>query len=70
MTLMMIAASATQQIYEVLAFVVALFFPVALLTWLVIDKFMPASDDRVRVVQRASSEGHNHVLADHSQPRA
>jgi hypothetical protein len=39
-----------QRIYELLAIVVALYFPMALLTWLVIDKFIAASDAKGQVV--------------------
>lgn len=37
---------AMQRIYELLALVVALYFPVALVTWLVLDKFIPTGDGK------------------------
>jgi len=71
MTLMMIAVPAMQGIYEVLAFVVALFFPVALLTWLVIDKFMPTPDGLDHAVRQPSGrDRRSHVHADRSHPGA
>ena len=59
-----------QWIYELLAFAVALYFPVALLTWLVVDKFF-ASGGEGRVLRRQPAQGHgNHVLAGRSRPSA
>lgn len=66
---MMIGGPAMQGIYNVLAFVVALFFPLALLTWLVIDKFMISGDDVDHLGSRhAGKERRSQVLADRSHP--
>jgi len=65
---MVIVAPAMEQIYELLAFVVALYFPVALLTWLVIDKFFATSDGKGHVVRpQPGGDPRSHVLADRSR---
>ena len=65
---MVIVAPAMEQIYEFLAFVVALYFPVALLTWLVIDKFFATSDGNGHVVrQQPGGDPRSPVLADRSR---
>ncbi|HET7212941.1 MAG TPA: hypothetical protein VFL79_05095 [Terriglobia bacterium] len=46
-----------QGIYELLALIVALYFPVSLLAWLVIDKFLAAGDGDGRVVQHQPGKG-------------
>lgn len=46
-----------QRIYELLAFVVALYFPVALLTWLVIDKFFATGDGKGHVLRNQPGRG-------------
>jgi hypothetical protein len=59
-----------QWIYELLAFLVALYFPVALLTWLVIDKFF-ASGGEGNALRRQHAQGHvKRVLAGRSRPDA
>ncbi|HUZ46386.1 MAG TPA: hypothetical protein VMW54_07085 [Terriglobia bacterium] len=42
----MIVFPAREEVYKLLAVVVALYFPVAMLTWLVIDKLHKPSDER------------------------
>jgi hypothetical protein len=65
---MVIVAPAMQQVYELLAFVVALYFPVALMTWLVIDKLFVSGGGKARPVRRRSEGcGPNRILADHPQ---
>lgn len=65
---MVIVAPAMEQIYELLALLVALYFPVAMVAWLVIDKFIDPSDGKARVTKRQSERSHqNPILADHSQ---
>ncbi|TAM80100.1 MAG: hypothetical protein EPN47_16545 [Acidobacteria bacterium] len=60
-----------QWIYELLAFVVALFFPVALVTWLVIDKFFASDNTKSHALRRQTGQGQrNHVLAERSGPGA
>jgi hypothetical protein len=60
-----------QRIYELLAFVVALYFPVALLTWLVIDKFFATGDGKGHVARQRPVRGHRkRLLADRSRPGA
>lgn len=60
-----------QRIYELLAFVVALYFPVALLTWLVIDKFFATGDGKGTVVRHQSGRGsRGGVFSDRSRPGA
>jgi hypothetical protein len=59
-----------QWIYELLAFLVALYFPVALLTWLVIDKFF-ASGGEGHALRHQPGQGHGkHVLAGRPRPDA
>lgn len=71
MTPIMMAALVAQRVWEVLAFVVALFFPVALLTWLLIDKFVRTDDDGEKFArQHAGRRGRHQVLADHTRPHA
>lgn len=58
-----------QRIYELLAFVVALYFPIALLTWLVIDKFIATGDGQGHVVRHQPGRGgRGGVFSDRSQP--
>ncbi|HET9177091.1 MAG TPA: hypothetical protein VFQ24_01900 [Terriglobia bacterium] len=60
-----------QRIYELLAFLVALYFPVALLTWLAIDKFFASDDANGRVQRRQPDQAQpNRVLAERSGPGA
>lgn len=71
MMTMMIVVPSMQGVYDVLAFVVALFFPLALLTWLVIDKFIPSSDDGNSLgSQHPGRNRRSQVLADRSQHEA
>lgn len=63
---MVIVAPATRQICEFLAFVVALYFPVALVAWMVIDKLFVSSDGKVHAVRRgAEGTRSSRILADH-----
>jgi hypothetical protein len=53
-----------QRVYELLALVVALFFPVSLVMWLVIDKFFATGDGKGHVVRqqpgrRGAFSGHS-----------
>ncbi|HET7100474.1 MAG TPA: hypothetical protein VFJ52_04925 [Terriglobia bacterium] len=58
-----------QRIYELLAFVVALYFPVALLTWLVIDKFFATGDGKGHVVRHQPERcGRGGVFSGRSRP--
>ena len=41
-----------QRIYEMLAFLVALYSPAALLTWLIIDKFFATGEGNVHAVRQ------------------
>jgi hypothetical protein len=60
-----------QRIYELLAFVVALYFPVALLTWLLIDKFFATGDGKGHVVRHQPGQsGRGGVFSDRSRPGA
>ncbi|MGA8184722.1 MAG: hypothetical protein WB819_13900 [Terriglobia bacterium] len=60
-----------QQVYELLAFVVALYFPMALLTWLVIDKFIATSDAKGQVAGHPRGQGGGGgVFSDRSRPGA
>ncbi len=60
-----------QRIYELLAIVVALYFPMALLTWLVIDKFIAASDAKGQVVGHPPGQsGRGGVFPRRSRPGA
>jgi hypothetical protein len=60
-----------QRIYELLALVVALYFPIALLTWLVIDKFIAASDAKGQVVGHPPGHGgRRSAFSDRSRPGA
>jgi hypothetical protein len=69
--LMFMVSHGMQRIYELLAFVVALYFPVALLAWLVIDKFFATGDGKGHVVRQQPGQRHrNRVLADRSRPGA
>lgn len=47
----MVVAPEMKQFYDYLAFVVALYFPVALVTWLVIDKFFVSGDAKAHAVR-------------------
>lgn len=68
---MLVLSSGTQRIYELLAFVVALYFPAALVTWLVIDKFVPTGNVKGHVVRQQLGESvRGSVLHDRSQPGA
>jgi len=56
------------RVYELLALVVALYFPVALLTWLVIDKFFSPSEPQPQAIRQPSDGSRQtHNLADHSR---
>ena len=46
-----------QRVYELLAIVVALFFPVSLVMWLVIDKFFATGDGEGHVVRQQPGRG-------------
>lgn len=60
-----------QWIYELLAFLVALYFPVALLTWLAIDKFFASDDGNRQGLQRQPEQAQpNGVLAHPPGPGA
>ena len=62
---MYFAGHEMQRIYEVLALVVALYFPIALLTWLVIDKFFATGDGKGHLVRQQPVRGHQkRALAD------
>lgn len=68
---MLILSSGMQRIYELLAFVVALYFPAALVTWLVIDKFIPTSGGKGHVARQQPSEGvRGRILSGRSRPGA
>lgn len=56
-----------QRIYELLALIVALYFPVALLTWLVIDKFFATGDGKGQVM--GHQPGRAGVFPDRSRRR-
>jgi hypothetical protein len=65
---MFLTSPEMQRIYELLAFIVALFFPAALLTWLVIDKFFSTGEDRREIArQRLGKLRRDNVLVDRSQ---
>jgi hypothetical protein len=51
-----------QRVYELLALIVAFYFPVALLTWLVIDKFFATSDGKGHVVGQQPGRSHRNRL--------
>ena len=54
---MFMAGHGMQRIYELLALIVALYFPGALLTWLVIDKFFTTGDGKGHVVRHQPGRG-------------
>jgi hypothetical protein len=59
-----------QWIYELLAFLVGLYFPVTLLTWLVIDKFF-TSGGEANALRRRHVQGHaKRVLTGRARPDA
>lgn len=65
---MMIVAPAMDRVYELLALVVALYFPVAMVTWLVIDKLFISSSGKTRPVrEEASGSSANSMLPDHGR---
>ncbi len=62
---MVIAVPATQQIYEFLAFVVALYFPVALVTWMMIDKLFVSGGGKAHALRRrVEANRPSRILAD------
>ena len=66
---MFLLSPGMQWIYELLAFLVALYFPVALLTWLAIDKFFASDDANGQVLRRQPDQARpNRVLAERSGP--
>ena len=68
---MFMMGNGMQRIYELLALVVALYFPAALLTWLVIDKFLTAADGKGHSVSRRHiRENQGHVLAERKSREA
>jgi len=68
---MFLLSPGMQWIYELLAFLVALYFPVALLTWLAIDKFFASHDANGQVLRRQSDQAQpNRILAGRSGPGA
>lgn len=70
-SLMMIVAPAMGQVYELLALLVALFFPAALVTWLVIDKFFVSSDGKSDAAKgRTIGCPSGRILADHPRHEA
>ncbi|HEX5411100.1 MAG TPA: hypothetical protein VFZ27_04495 [Terriglobia bacterium] len=59
-----------QWVYELLAFLVALYFPVALLAWLAIDKFFASEEGSRQVLQPQPAQGQpNRAFANPSRPR-
>lgn len=68
---MLLAGPGMNRVFELLAFVVALYFPVALLTWLVIDKFFATEEAEGHSPSRSRvSEHSKHVLARRHRPSA
>lgn len=53
--------SGLENIYKLLAVVVALYFPVAMLTWLAIDKLHKAGDDNLIAPRRRLSDEHGRL---------
>jgi hypothetical protein len=65
---MFLMSPGMQRIYELLAFIVALYFPAALLTWLVIDKFFATGDGKGRPVRQHPVRGpRHHAMVDRSR---
>lgn len=68
---MFLLSPGMQWVYELLAFLVALYFPVALLTWLAIDKFFASDDASGRVLRRQPDQAQpTRVLAEGPGPGA
>lgn len=68
---MLFAGSLMNRIFELLAFIVAMYFPVALLTWLVIDKFFAAEEADGRSTHPSPPrERSNQVRVGNPSPRA
>lgn len=67
----MIAAvfPALEDIYRFLAIVVALYFPLAMLTWLVIDKLHKTGDERIDVRSEQPSRNRGHFTLTHDPRR-
>ncbi len=53
----MVVFPALTEVYKLLAVIVALYFPVAMLTWLAIDKLHKSPDDRAEVRRQQASRG-------------
>jgi hypothetical protein len=65
---MFLMSPGMQRIYELLAFIVALYFPAALLTWLVIDKLFATGKGKGHVVrQHPGRSRRDHVIVDRSR---
>lgn len=61
---MYLATPGINRIVELLAFIVAMYSPVALLTWLVIDKFFETEEADGRSAHRPKARPHpNHARA-------
>ena len=60
-----------QRIYELLALIVALYFPFALLTWLVIDKLFSTAEGEGQAMRRQTGRSERgRAFPDRSQPGA
>lgn len=65
---MVIVPPGMNKIYELLAFIVALYFPAALVAWMVIDKIFVSGDGKTHSVRgRSKGNGPSSILADHGR---
>jgi hypothetical protein len=55
--LMMVAFPPLEEFYKLLAVVVALYFPLAMLTWVAIDKLHNMADDRIEARRQEPAQG-------------
>jgi len=69
MAYLMMVFPPLEDVYKLLAVVVALYFPVAMLTWLAIDKLHNTADDRIDARRQQPSQGRGQRTFSQNQRR-
>jgi hypothetical protein len=67
--LMIMVFPALEDVYKLLAVVVALYFPVAMLVWLAVDKLHKPSENRAEAHPAQTSHSHTPLALGQQPPR-